>query len=88
MTYNLKTKNFFIKTLFQTFFIFLIFLLIISCTKETKKIKDELTVNLGYELQSIDPAINDETYGFIYINHAFEGLLTKDINGKIVGGSS
>ncbi|MEI0529968.1 peptide ABC transporter substrate-binding protein [Brachyspira pilosicoli] len=88
MTYNLKTKNFFIKTLFQTFFIFLTFLLIISCTKETKKIKDELTVNLGYELQSIDPAINDETYGFIYINHAFEGLLTKDINGKIVGGSS
>ncbi|WP_157142940.1 peptide ABC transporter substrate-binding protein [Brachyspira pilosicoli] len=88
MTYNLKTKNFFIKTLFQTFFIFLIFFLIISCSKETKKIKDELTVNLGYELQSIDPAINDETYGFIYINHAFEGLLTKDINGKIVGGSS
>ena len=88
MTYNLKPKNFFIKTLFQTFFIFLIFLLIISCTKETKNIKDELTVNLGYELQSIDPAINYETYGFIYINHAFEGLLTKDINGKIVGGSS
>lgn len=88
MTYNLKAKNFFIKTLFQTFFIFLTFLLIISCTKETKNIKDELTVNLGYELQSIDPAINDETYGFIYINHAFEGLLTKDINGKIVGGSS
>lgn len=89
MTYNLKTKNFFIKTLFQTFFIFLIFLLIISCgSKKTKKIKDELTVNLGYELQSIDPAINDETYGFIYINHDFEGLLTKDINGKIVGGSS
>ncbi|MEI0611916.1 peptide ABC transporter substrate-binding protein [Brachyspira pilosicoli] len=88
MTYNLKTKKFFIKTLFQTFFIFLTFLLIISCTKETKNIKDELTVNLGYELQSIDPAINDETYGFIYINHAFEGLLTKDINSKIVGGSS
>lgn len=88
MTYNLKAKNFFIKTLFQTFFISITFLLIISCTKETKKIKDELTVNLGYELQSIDPAINDETYGFIYINHAFEGLLTKDINGKIVGGSS
>ncbi|MEI0610185.1 peptide ABC transporter substrate-binding protein [Brachyspira pilosicoli] len=89
MTYNLKTKNFFIKTLFQIFFIFLTFLLIISCgSKKTKKIKDELTVNLGYELQSIDPAINDETYGFIYINHAFEGLLTKDINGKIVGGSS
>ena len=80
MTCNFKQKNFFIKTLFQTFFIFLIFLLIISCTKETKKIKDELTVNLG--------AINDETYGFIYINHAFEGLLTKDLNNKIVGGSS
>lgn len=89
MTYNLKLKKIFIKILFQTFFTFLIFLLIISCgSKETKKIKDELTVNLGYELQSIDPAINDETYGFIYINHAFEGLLTKDINGKIVGGSS
>ena len=85
MTYNLKTKDFFIKTLFQ---FFLILLLTISCSKETKNIKDELTVNLSYELQSIDPAINDETYGFIYINHAFEGLLTKDINGKIVGGSS
>ena len=85
MTYNVKVKkNFFIKTLF----IFLIFFLIISCSKETKNIKDGLTVNLGYELESIDPALNDETYGFIYINHAFEGLLTKDINGKIVGGSS
>lgn len=89
MTCNFKQKNFFIKTLFQTFFTFLIFLLIISCgSKETKNIKDELTVNLGYELESIDPAINDETYGFIYINHAFEGLLTKDLNNKIVGGSS
>ena len=85
MTYNLKTKDFFIKTLFQ---FFLILLLTISCSKETKNIKDELTVNLRYELQSIDPAINDETYGFIYINHAFEGLLTKDINNKIVGGAS
>lgn len=89
MTCNFKQKNFFIKTLFQTFFTFLIFLLIISCgSKETKNIKDELTVNLGYELESIDPAINDETYGFIYINHAFEGLLTKDLNNKIVEGSS
>ena len=88
MTCNFKPKNFFIKTLFQTFFISITLLLIISCSKETKKIKDELTVNLGYELQSIDPAINDETYGFIYINHAFEGLLTKDISNKIVGGSS
>ncbi|TXJ43944.1 peptide ABC transporter substrate-binding protein [Brachyspira pilosicoli] len=88
MTCNFKPKNFFIKTLFQTFFIFLTLLLIISCSKETKSIKDELTVNLGYELQSIDPAINDETYGFIYINHAFEGLLTKDISNKIVGGAS
>ena len=88
MTCNFKPKNFFTKTLFKSFFIFLIFFLIISCSKESKKIKDELTVNLGYELESIDPAINDETYGFIYINHAFEGLLTKDISNKIVGGSS
>ena len=63
-----------------------LFILIISCKKEIKNIKDEITVNLGYELNTIDPALNDETYGFIYINHTFEGLLNKDINGNIVGG--
>ncbi|MDA0081554.1 peptide ABC transporter substrate-binding protein [Brachyspira hyodysenteriae] len=69
-------------------FIILIILLalFISCKKQTKNIKDEITVNLGYELNTIDPALNDETYGFIYINHAFEGLLNKDINGNIIGG--
>ena len=69
-------------------FIILLFLFIlgISCKKQIKNIKDEITVNLGYELNTIDPALNDETYGFIYINHAFEGLLDKDINGNIVGG--
>ena len=62
----------------QKFIILLIlFVFFISCKKQTKNIKDEITVNLGYELNSIDPALNDETYGFIYINHAFEGLLNK-----------
>ncbi|WP_304354069.1 peptide ABC transporter substrate-binding protein [Brachyspira innocens] len=69
-------------------FIIILFLFIsfISCKKQTKNIKDEITVNLGYELNTIDPTLNDETYGYIYINHAFEGLLNKDINGNIVGG--
>ena len=71
----------------QKFIILLIlFVFFISCKKQTKNIKDEITVNLGYELNTIDPALNDETYGYIYINHAFEGLLNKDINGNIVGG--
>ena len=71
----------------QKFIILLIlFVFFISCKKQTKNIKDGITVNLGYELNTIDPALNDETYGYIYINHAFEGLLNKDINGNIVGG--
>lgn len=70
-------------------FIIILFLFIsfISCRKQKKNsIRDEITVNLGYELNTIDPALNDETYGYIYINHAFEGLLNKDIEGNIIGG--
>lgn len=72
-------------------FIILLFLLFISCKKEQRKninIQYEITVNLGYELNSIDPALNDETYGYIYINHAFEGLLNKDTNGNIIEGTA
>ena len=68
--------------------IILLFSVLISCTKQTKNIKDEITVNLGYEINTIDPALNDKTYGYIYINHAFEGLLSKDREGNIIGGTA
>ena len=74
------TYKFFTKTL-------ILLMLLSSCNniKENKKeIKDEITVNLEYELKTIDPTLNSSSYGFIYINHAFEGLLNKATNNNIV----
>lgn len=71
------------------FFITILILLapLSSCENNiNKKIKDEITVNLEYELKTIDPTLNNSSYGFIYINHAFEGLLNKDANNNIVEG--
>ena len=76
------TYKFFTKTL-------ILLMLLSSCNniKENKKeIKDEITVNLEYELKTIDPTLNSSSYGFIYINHAFEGLLNKDTNNNIIEG--
>ena len=68
------TYKFFTKTL-------VLLMLLSSCNNiKEKEIKDEITVNLEYELKTIDPTLNNSSYGFIYINHAFEGLLNKDTN--------
>ena len=49
---------------------------------------DELTVNVGAEPQSLDPALNTAVDGGIYIQHVFEGLTKLDKNGKIVNGQA
>lgn len=70
---------------YRAFLLLFIFSILLSCSNKNN-IKNEITVNLGYELKTIDPTLNYDTYGFIYINHAFEGLLSKDISNKIVAG--
>ncbi|MCI1965923.1 MAG: peptide ABC transporter substrate-binding protein [Oscillospiraceae bacterium] len=47
-----------------------------------------LTVNVGAEPDSIDPALNTSVDGFIYIEHAFEGLTKVDKDGKIAKGQA
>lgn len=47
-----------------------------------------LTVNVGTEADSIDPALNTAVDGGIYIQHCFEGLTKLDKNGKIVNGQA
>lgn len=47
-----------------------------------------LTVNVGTEPDSIDPALNTTVDGGIYIQHVFEGLTKLDKNGKIVNGQA
>lgn len=49
---------------------------------------DELTVQVGTEPQSLDPALNTAVDGGIYIQHVFEGLTKLDKNGKIVNGQA
>lgn len=68
--------------------ILLLLVLFSSCKNNNIEMEDEITVNLEYELKTIDPTLNDSTYGFIYINHAFEGLLNKDTNNNIVEGAA
>ncbi|HEX3017693.1 MAG TPA: peptide ABC transporter substrate-binding protein [Caproicibacter sp.] len=47
-----------------------------------------LTVQVGPEPDSIDPALNTTIEGAIYIEHIFEGLTKLDKNGKIVNGQA
>ncbi|XOQ44168.1 MAG: Dipeptide-binding protein DppE [Clostridium sp.] len=47
-----------------------------------------LTVQVGTEPDSIDPALNTSVDGFIYIEHMFEGLTKLDQDGNIVNGQA
>ena len=43
-------------------------------------------INVGPEPKTIDPALNSTVDGSIYIQHAFEGLATRDKENKIIPG--
>ena len=59
----------------------------VACSNDSKKIgSNEITINMGGEVQTIDPHINTSNAGSTYIMHAFEGLTRKDKNNKIAPG--
>ena len=75
------------KTLIYSLFIFVSFLslILLSCGDKHRDGK-AIYINVGSEPRSIDPALNNAVDGSIYIQHAFEGLATRDKNNKIIGG--
>ena len=66
----------------------LVFLLIFSssCSRKAKSITKDIIVNLSVEPKTIDPSLNAQIYGVIYISHVFEGLTVRDKNNDIVPG--
>ena len=65
-------------------FIFIIFLFVLSCSNTNKK--DEgisIYINTGPEPNTIDPSINVTSDAVFYLIHTFEGLVEKDMNGKL-----
>ncbi|MEI0487566.1 peptide ABC transporter substrate-binding protein [Brachyspira intermedia] len=76
-----------IKLLKSVIFCAAIFVFAISCGGGSSKYEEGvLRLNVGPEPQTIDPTLNSAIDGSMYIIHAFEGLATKDKEGKIVGG--
>lgn len=70
-------------------FILLLLFVFISCKANGSRKnyeKGTLFLNVGPEPQTIDPTLNSAIDGSIYIIHAFEGLATRDKNGKITEG--
>ncbi len=59
----------------------------ISCKGNTSK-DGIIYINVGPEPKTIDPALNSTVDGSIYIQHAFEGLSTRDKDNKIIGGAA
>ena len=59
-------------------------ILIVSCGEKARDNKTDLVVNVSSEPKTIDPSITGND--FIYARHVFEGLITKDENGVLVGG--
>ena len=80
------------KNIIHLFVIFLlsIGLIITSCSsKSQNKNQDEgLFINVGPEPKTIDPTLNIASDASVYIIHAFEGLTTKNKDGKLVGGAA
>lgn len=72
------------KLLFYLLFIFMAIFLFVSCGDNAKD--DAININVGPEPKTIDPTLNSAVDGSIYIQHAFEGLATRDKNNKIIGG--
>ena len=72
------------KLLFYLLFIFAALFLFVSCGVNAKE--DGIKINVGPEPKTIDPTLNNAVDGSIYIQHAFEGLATRDKENKITGG--
>ncbi|MEI0517598.1 peptide ABC transporter substrate-binding protein [Brachyspira murdochii] len=65
-------------------FIFIIFLFVLSCSNTNKKDKGiSIYINTGPEPNTIDPSINVTSDAVFYLIHTFEGLVEKDMNGKL-----
>ena len=60
-------------------------MLLVSCGGN-KAEKGAIYINVGPEPKTIDPALNLTVDGSIYIQHAFEGLATRDKDNKIIPG--
>ena len=64
---------------------FALMVFVLSCGGN-KTDEGAIYINVGPEPKTIDPALNSTVDGSIYIQHAFEGLTTRDKDNKIVGG--
>ena len=58
-----------------------------SCSKD-KVIKNEISITLGAEPNTLDPTLNSLSFGSIYMIHFFEGLTKKDKNDNVVAGNA
>ncbi|WP_157153522.1 peptide ABC transporter substrate-binding protein [Brachyspira murdochii] len=81
----MKTKRVFLSSIISISLAFLIILSSISCSKG-KSNSEGIIVNLSVEPKTIDPSLNAQIYGVIYISHVFEGLTVRDRNNKISPG--
>ena len=72
------------KLLFYSLFIFTSLLLFVSCGVNSRE--EAIYINVGPEPKTIDPTLNSAVDGSIYIQHAFEGLATRDKENKITSG--
>ncbi|MCZ9955556.1 peptide ABC transporter substrate-binding protein [Brachyspira hyodysenteriae] len=80
--------------MFKKYYIFIIILMsvTISCTKIEETINHSapsgkyfsLLINIGQEPYTMDPSKNVTGDSLIYLNHIFEGLVSKDKDGKII----
>ena len=76
------------RKIFISFFIgiCLVLLFSASCSKKVNTNDQGIIVNLSVEPKTIDPSLNAQIYGVIYISHVFEGLTVRDRDNKIVPG--
>ncbi|TVL63502.1 peptide ABC transporter substrate-binding protein [Brachyspira hyodysenteriae] len=72
------------KKIFILFIIFISF--IISCSNNKSEDGISIFINTGPEPNTIDPSINVTSDAIFYLMHTFEGLLEKDMNGKLIPG--
>ncbi|WP_297204893.1 peptide ABC transporter substrate-binding protein [uncultured Brachyspira sp.] len=60
---------------------------LLSCGGSSKD-EGAIYINVGHEPKTIDPALNSAVDGSIYIQHAFEGLATRDKDNNIIPGTA
>ena len=81
----MKAKRVFLSSVISIGLVILLMLSSISCSKG-KNENGGIIVNLSVEPKTIDPSLNAQIYGVIYISHVFEGLTVRDRNNKIAPG--